>query len=216
MNVGILARIQNLYLHLHRGLLPVRFRRNLRDDAVVFLVGICISRDLRPLCRAKTGEVRLRDIELDLQIIQIRQGNHRTLWAARGCAGELRRNKLAFFCRTVENRARHRRADYRGIQLRLGIIKLPLCLHDCTLGTCNLLCPRANLRELKRLFQGIHALLVGVELGCRIVECLPRDHTSARQFLRAIESELIVHQRSAGFIQIVLRLLNFFRPRSVL
>ena len=37
-----------------------------------------------------------------------------------------------------------------------------------------------------------------------------------RQFFGAIERQLVIDQRGARFIQIVLRLLNFFRSRAVL
>ncbi len=142
-----------MHLHLHRSLLPVGFWRNLRDDSLVFLVGIRVGRDLSLLRGTKPGEIRLRDIEFDLKIIQVRQGYDRSLRPARRCARKLRRNQFAFFGSAVEDRARNGGTDYRGIKLCLGIIELALRLRQCALGAADLFCAGPDLQQLKYSFQ---------------------------------------------------------------
>src|SRR5208282_1663699 len=91
-HVWIFGRIQYLYFHLHRGFLPIGLGRNLRNFAVVGLVGISIRGDDTLLFGTQPGKIRLRDVELNLEIVQIRQRHYRSLWSAGRCAGKLRRN----------------------------------------------------------------------------------------------------------------------------
>ena len=71
----ICVRIQNLHLDLYRGFGAVGLGRNFGNHAVVLAVGEGIDRDRPLLLRAKFGEIILRDIELDLKIVQIGQGD---------------------------------------------------------------------------------------------------------------------------------------------
>ena len=71
LHIRIFPRIQHLHFNLHRSLLPVRLRGNLRDLAIVLLVGIRIGGDNAFLCRTESSEICLRDIEFHLQIVQV-------------------------------------------------------------------------------------------------------------------------------------------------
>ena len=102
----------------------------------------------------QSREVRLRDIEFDLKIVQVRERDHRTLRAARSGAGKLSRNQFTFFGRAIKNRARHWCANYRGVQLRLRVVELALRLGHGALGASDLFGSRPDLGELECLSPG--------------------------------------------------------------
>src|SRR5439155_13611825 len=79
----------------------------------------------------------------------------------------------------------------------------------------NFFLSRPDLHQLERLLQRVHPLLVGIEFCGGVVQRLPGDNPSACQLLRAIQNPLIVGESGLGFVEIVLRLLDLFRARSV-
>src|SRR5438477_8382055 len=104
-------RIENLNFDLHRGFLAIGLRRNFRDHSVVLSVRKSVNCDHALLPGAKLGEIVLRDVEFDLDIMQVGKRNNLTLWAAFSLAGELRRNQLTSFRGTLQNGARDRSSD---------------------------------------------------------------------------------------------------------
>ncbi len=118
------------------------------------------------------GKIVLRDIEFDLEIVQIGQGDDQALRTAFGRAGKSRGHELAFFGGALKNGSSHRGADHGGVEQRLGIVRLTLSLLHGAAGARDLLLPRTNLGQLETLVQRIHPLLVGLELRGGIVESL--------------------------------------------
>ena len=112
----VVIRVENLHLYLNGCFLPVRLGGNLVDHAVVFAIGVGVYRDDALLLRTEAGEVILRDVKFDLDVVQVGQGDHLTLRAAFRGAGKLRRHQLAFFRGALENRAADRSTDHGGVQ----------------------------------------------------------------------------------------------------
>ena len=148
--------------------------------------------------------------------MQVGKRNDLPLWAPFSLAGELRRNQLASFRCTLQNGARDRSSDQGRIQQRLGISLLPFGLYHCALRAGNFLGARPDFGKLKTSLQRIRALLIGFELGGRIIESLLRQHALIGQVASAIQNNLVVGQRGPGLRKIVLRLLNFFGTGAVL
>src|SRR5258708_29415559 len=48
-----------------------------------------------------------------------------------------------------QNCARDRRTDHRGVELRFGIVELPLCLTQSSAGASDLFCPRPDLCQIR-------------------------------------------------------------------
>ena len=126
---------QNLNLDLHRRFLPIRFRRHFRDLAFVGAILERIQGDGALLFRRQFGKIILRDIELDLNVVQICEVHNRSARAAFGAAGELRGDQFAFLSGAFQNGAAHRGTDHRRVELRLGICHLAFGLQQVAAGT---------------------------------------------------------------------------------
>ena len=171
-----------------------------------------------PSClRREFGKVVLRDIELDLNVVEIGERDYRTARATFGAAGKLRGDQFALFGGALENRAAYGRADHGGIELRLGIIHLALggLQHVGRERDQSLPMRGPSLESLKDCASEFSSLLIGVVLGLRVVEILLGDYALREEFAGAVESDLVVGGGGAGFGQVVIGLLNFFRARSV-
>ncbi len=99
----------------------------------------------------KPREVVLRNVEFDLEIVQIGQRDHLSLRTALGAAGELRRYQLTLLCRAFQNRSGDRGADHRSIKPRLGIRGLSFGLEPCAFGSRDFLLPGTDLRQIECL-----------------------------------------------------------------
>ena len=120
--------MQDLHFHLHRRFLPIRFRRHFCDLAFVGAVFEGVEGDDAFLIGRQLGKVVLRDVEFDLNVVEVGERDDGSARTAFGAAGELRGDEFAFFGGAFENRAGDRGADDGGIELRLGIIHLTLGL----------------------------------------------------------------------------------------
>ena len=81
---------------------------------------------MRLLLGTESGKVSLRDIEFDLQVVQVGKRHDRTLRATSGSTGKLRGDQLALFGGALENRSGHRRADDGRVELRFRIVQSAL------------------------------------------------------------------------------------------
>ena len=136
--------------------------------------------------------------------------------AASRRAGELRGDQLTLLGGAIQNCAGDWRADHGCIELRFRVIELPLGLQQLSTSTFDLFRTRADLHQLKSFLQRVHALLIGIEFGGRVIELLMRNNACGGKLFDAIQSCLVIDQRGAGFVEIMLRFLNLFRTRAVL
>ena len=122
------VRIQNLHLHLHRRFGAIGLRGNLCNGSIPLQIRIGIHHHYAFLPGPEFGEVILRNIKFDLQVVKIGQRDNESLRSALSRAGESRGHQFALFCRSFENRSCDGSANYRRIQQRLRVISLPLRL----------------------------------------------------------------------------------------
>lgn len=102
--------MKNFHLHLHGRLLAIRFRRNLVDRAFVLAIGKCIGGDDALLFRPELGEVVLIDVDLDLQIVEVGDGDDVAFGAL--VADESGGDKFTLLDVAFQNRAGDRSTDY--------------------------------------------------------------------------------------------------------
>ena len=164
--------LQNLNLDLDGRFLPVRFGRHFGDLAFVGAIFEGVESDDAFLLGRQLGEVILRDIEFDLNVVQVGERDYRSARAAFGAAGELRGDEFSFFRRALENRAGDRSANHGRVELRLGVGHLAFGLQQVAPGALNLFGARAELHELESALQRIHSLLRSVVLGDGVVQIL--------------------------------------------
>src|SRR5262249_41601441 len=112
-----IVRVEDLYFYLHRRLLPVRLRRNLRNLAVVLAIGEGVRGDNASLSRTQAGEIILRDVEFYLDVVQVCERHNRASGAAFRSAGKLCRDQFALFCLALQNRATYRSPNEGGVEL---------------------------------------------------------------------------------------------------
>ena len=140
---------QNLNLDLDRRFLPVRFRRHFGDLAFVGAIFEGVEGDDAFLLRRELGKVVLRDIEFDLNVVQIGEGDDRSARAAFGAAGKLRGDQFALFGGALQNRAGDGSANHSGIELRLGVGHLAFGLQQVAFGALDFFGARAELHQLE-------------------------------------------------------------------
>src|SRR5258705_1958140 len=132
MRIGIVE----FDFHLHRGLSPVCFWRDFSNEARVLQVGKSFGDNLRSLAHLQTRKIRLTDIQLDLQVIKVGERNYR-----RPCARFAEGGRTYHFSalyNSLQDGTRNRRLDFRGGELRIGVIECSFHLLHLRLSSPNL------------------------------------------------------------------------------
>jgi hypothetical protein len=124
--------------------------------------------------------------------------------------------QFAFLHAAIENGARNRSADHGCVKLGFGVGSLPFGLHERTLGPRDFLHTWSDLRQLIALLQRMDALLTCPILCRRIIERLLRHDSFVKQLLDALQGDLVIGCCSPCFAEVVLGLLDLFRPRTML
>src|SRR5579859_3699685 len=169
--------IENFYFHLHLCLLTIRHRSDFVDLALVLAIGIGIRREHRFLRRPQFRKIVLADVELDLQIGQICQRDHRAARAAAiGGGGELCGYEFAFFCGSFQDRSRYGSANLSGIELRFSISQLSLSLLQRAAGTGDLFLAWTYFGQAGCFLKRLHVLERGIVFHLRVVELLLRKN----------------------------------------
>src|SRR5258705_9536858 len=132
MRIGIVE----FDFHLHRGLSPVCFWRDFSNEARVLQVGKSFGDNLRSLAHLQTRKIRLTDIQLDLQVIKVGESNY-CRPSARFTEGGRTYHFSALY-NSLQDGTRNRRLDFRGGELRIGVVECSFHLLHLRLSSPNL------------------------------------------------------------------------------
>ena len=143
-------------------------------------------------CGVQLGEIVLRDIEFDFQIVQVGERNHVALGAA--IADEAGGDELALLDGAFQNGAGDGRANDGVGQVRLGVTDGAARLVDLAAQGIDLLLARSEFHQLVGLLQRVDAVQRVVVARLRVVHHLLRHHAVLEQALVALEGDVGIVQ----------------------
>ena len=108
LRTQVLIWILDLHFHLDGCLLAVCLGRNLRNFAVIFAIRKSVHGDDTFLIRTQFGKVVLRDVQFDLNIVQIGESDDFTHRSTFSAAGETGSDQFALLCGAFEDSAVYR------------------------------------------------------------------------------------------------------------